>query len=205
MAGEDVRQRRGLPLPGHPGAGGGDPLPSQLRGGEPPLLRAPQGARRLAAGGGVRQGDRPAVRHRGHGAAALRREVRLPAHAPLDHRGPRPAGRHVRDYGWRLRGRWNGMGGVVGGVAREAAAGLGGGVHHRALLGLLVARGAAARWSTGWSTRAGRCGASSGRCSTATSPPSTASASRRPSPEAPSSAFLADGSEVTVSQGMRVE
>ena len=39
-------------------------------------------AGRLAARRGLRQGDRPRLRHRRHGAAALQREVRRPADAP---------------------------------------------------------------------------------------------------------------------------
>ena len=178
-----------------------DTVSSHVRGGQPPLLRAASRTGSPRAVVFIRRTG-PAPGHRRSGAGGLQRAVPGGADAqPL--RSHRHDGGEVR-YGWThgdadVRTRRSRDG------SRQATrAGFGGGVHHRALLGLH----AAARWQhAGIPGRAPAWHVWSASDSWLPGPLqiSTGRISPQCSRAPPGSAFVAMGSAVAVHHGRRLE
>src|SRR4028119_199219 len=134
LAGADPGQPRRLPPPEQPRPRHPAPVPSGLRGGQPPLLRPPPERSGVAARGGLRQGDRSEMGDRLGGAHALQRELRLPADAPPGG----PSGNRQGDRRVRMAPRRALVppGVKHPGGSRHPSRRVGGGVHHQALLGV---------------------------------------------------------------------
>ena len=192
------RERRRLSIPAHPCARRSDSAALELRGGESPLLRATHHAER-------RRAARRGVRARARAAAAIARVARLAYNepywaVPMRSTVPRAP---VEDpgrvsYEWRTGSRWQHVAATASGPARAAERSVRGDVHHRALLGLHAPARRRDGRVRGGAPALARVGRQSSPSLDADVPRLYGSSFARALVGQPASAFIAEGSPVTV-------